>query len=142
MNFASMRILLHKFTSHRVHSHPCIHVHPFMFCISVVRCSDLHVSCVGVCACARCRLLSNGSAGLMPCQSSWTQLTEASEVSRTGLLLFWARTCSRSATTTTALPLNPKPPPHAVPCEWQIHHSALQGVLGVLSHPSRRHPAR
>ena len=35
-----------------------------------------------------------------------------------------------------------QPRPRAVPCEWRTHRGALQGVLGALSRPSRRHPAR
>ena len=31
-----MHILSHKFNSCCIHSHPCVHVHPFMFCASVV----------------------------------------------------------------------------------------------------------
>ena len=49
--FTSMHILSHEFNSCCVPSHPCVHVCPFMFCVSVVRHSDLHVSCVAVHMC-------------------------------------------------------------------------------------------
>ena len=77
--FNSCCIHLHEFTSRCVHSHPCVCVcpfpslhpctHPFVFCVSTVRCSDLHVSCVVVHTHAHMarHLLSNGSASLRSC---------------------------------------------------------------------------